>query len=239
MSDKSNTSFIPKSPVRGSSNPRPVKRLYVISIVTSILFISTVFAAGGIFIYSLSLERNLQAEQQRLNEAREAFNQSDLEQVLEFEARLQAANELLNQQVYLPVLFTALEDTALLSTTYTNFEYESDGFNTLRITLETTNPTFDGAIFQREVLTANPVLQGATISDVSLNKAAENDNSTAKPKIAFTIEHTAQNRLLQRNQPETTDTATTAADTTSSSLNETTATIPSSSNASSSNENNQ
>lgn len=240
MSDNSSTSFIPKNPVRGSSRPRPVKRLYLISIVASILFISTVFSAVGVFIYTLSLEQNLQAEQQRLVETRDAFNQSDLEQVLEFEARLRAANEILNQQVYLPALFTALEETALVSTAYTNFEYKKDALNTLRITLETKNPTFNGVLFQREVLASNQVLQGATITDIVFaDTSATNEEFRAAPNVSFTIEHTPQGRLLQRNQPITTNAPSAAVNPSATSLDETAAEIASSSIATTSDERNQ
>lgn len=197
MSDNSQSSFIPKNPVRGSSRPRPVKRLYLISIVATILFISSALASAGIFVYTLSLEGSLRAEQQRLNEQRDSFSQSDLEQVLEFEARLGAAKQILNQQVYLPALFESLEATALQSTTYVGFAYEKIGVNNILVTLESSNPTFNGVLFQREVLAQNEILEGARIEDISL--AAPTAKSPVN-SVAFTIEHNPNGRLLLVNQ---------------------------------------
>lgn len=204
MSEQSSSSFIPKKPVRGSSRPRPVKRVYLISIVSSVLFVAALLASGGLFIYTISLEQELTSEQQRLNQQRETFSQSDLQRVLEFEARLQAANQLLNQQVYIPTLFRALEDTVLQSTVYRGLEYEKEGPNRINVTLETTNPTFDGVLFQREVFASNPTLQGVSITDVSFtsidNNQQQQQTADVANEVQFTIEHDLNNTLLERSQ---------------------------------------
>lgn len=199
MNEQSQSSFIPKNPVRGSSRPRPVRRIYLLSIIASSIFVATLMAAVGIFIYTITLERELAAQQQRLNEQRDSFSQSNLEQVLEFEARLEAANQILSQQVYVPVLLEALEQTALQSTTYSGFEYEKDDANNSIITLNSTNPSFDGIIFQREVLASNEILQGAKIQDISYG--GNTDDATAVNQIQFAIEHTPNSALLRTNQP--------------------------------------
>lgn len=215
MNEQSPSSFIPKKPVRGSSRPRPIKRVYLISVVASVLFVTSLLASGGLFVYTIALERDLAAEQQRLNEQRETFNQSDMERALEFEARLQAANQIFNQQVYLPTLLQALEETALQSTVYRGLSYEKSAMNDINITLDTTNPTFDGVLFQREVLTSNKTLQGVSFTDVSFELADANieDPAQVVNQVQFTIEHSPHSSLLQRNQPQNIAPAPTAVDT--------------------------
>lgn len=182
------SSFIPKGPVRGTVKPRGVRRVYILTYVTYVLFFGTLLATAGVFMYGLSIDTQLVAEKDRLLQERESFNQADLERIRELELRMDTAFAILDRHVSLRSVLEALEATTLRPVQIYGFEYIKDIDNSLILTMTARTENFNNALFQREIFASNDVLNGATISELSFTEAELGDGSSIKTQeVEFTI----------------------------------------------------
>ena len=189
MENQQGGSFIPKSPVRGTVKPSGVRKVYIFTYVAFVFFFGTLLATAGTFFYNISIESQLAAQKERLAQARNSFNQADLERVRELESRMDSAFGILNKKVSILTLLEALQDTTLRSVQIKGFEYIKNIDNSLNLKLAIETTDFNAALFQREVLSGSPVLKGATISDIThtnIDSVSEGE-SLSKSTVSFTV----------------------------------------------------
>jgi len=188
MENSQGTSFIPKSPVKGTVKPRGVRRVYILTYVTYVLFFGTLLATAGVFMYGLTIDAQLVSEKERLSVERDSFNQADLEKVRELESRMDTAFSILDRHVSLHSVFKALEVVTLRPVQLYGFEYTKDLNNSLNLTLLARTKNFNNALFQREILSGNAILNGATISDIKYTGSEPEDGlPAASEEVQFTI----------------------------------------------------
>lgn len=188
MENSQSNSFIPKTPVRGTVNKRRgVRKVYVLSYLTFVLFFGTLIATAGTFFYNLTVAADLVAQKDLLSEQRSTFSQSDLERVRDLDARMNMAQNILSRHVSVHSVFSALESTTLRPVELTNFSYikEEDG---LKLSLGANMPDFNTALFQREKLRENSILKGAIISGITYETEVGEQEGTIKPNVTFTVE---------------------------------------------------
>ncbi|GEM_PF-511169 len=178
MENPQGASFIPKSPVRGSTKPRKVRRVYVLTYVAFVCFIGSLLAAGGMFFYDLSIDRKIDNQKILLSEEQNAFSQSDLEHVRDLENRMNTADAILNKHVSVHAVLTALEKSTLATTQLTELAYSKEPDGSLLLNVYTKIPDFNATLFQREILTGNTILSGAEIIELAYNDiTAEEDGA--------------------------------------------------------------
>lgn len=208
MNDQSQSSFIPRNPVRGSSQPRPVKRVYLLSIISTVFFISTVTMAAGVWFYSYTLKNDLKEEQARLASEQDAFNQSSLERVLEFESRLDSAKQLFTRQIILTDVLNALEENTVASNRFQAFAYTNPGTEAATLSLTGVAQDFNATIFQREILKNHPQLATADFIEVTSGVTEEENEAgitTTASDVTFTIAYEPTMRRGAAQTAPTTD----------------------------------
>jgi len=169
MEKPQGTSFIPKSPVKGTVKPRGVRKVYILTYVTYVLFFGTLISAAGLFVYGLTIEQQLVSEKNRLADERKSFKEADLERVRDLEVRMNTAFSVLDRQVSVHSIFEALERSTVKPIQIEGLEYVKDIDNSLNVTLRAVTEIFNSALFQREIFASDSVLAGASFSEVSFS----------------------------------------------------------------------
>lgn len=189
MDSSQTSSFIPKTPVRGAVAKRKVRKVYVFTYLIYIFFLGTLIAAGVMWFFKLSAENELSAVQQNLAVEKGKFNQSNMAQVIDLDDRMNQASRLLSQQISLASVFTALEQVTVAPVSLTGFKYEKAESATLELALRARTNTFNAALYQRQVLASNPVLAGATVTDVQYGQeeTAIENATIVNNVVTFTI----------------------------------------------------
>jgi hypothetical protein len=188
MENSQRNSFIPRSPIKGTVKPRGVRRVYILTYVSYILFFGTLLATSGVFVYSITLDNQLSSEKARLSAERELFNQADLERVKELESRLKTSQNILDRHVSVHSILNALETTTLRPVQIDGFEYVKDSNNSLDLTLTARTQNFNDALFQREIFFSNGILNGAQVSEIKFEESDVSDASaTTYEEVQFTL----------------------------------------------------
>ena len=101
MEPKFQTSFIPKKSIIEASKTRfssPAPRgNNVFSIASTIIFLLTLLACGGLFIYKNSLISQIAKADKDLNDARAAFQEETIQNLMETNSRINAVKALLEK----------------------------------------------------------------------------------------------------------------------------------------------
>jgi len=110
--------------------------------------------------------------------------------VLDLSKRLSEAHGLVNQQVSLGLVFSALEKTTIAPVTLSGMTYEKAESAKLLLTLTARASDFNAALYQRQVLSTNEVLAGAKITNVQygVQETTGDDSAQVSEMVTFTIE---------------------------------------------------
>lgn len=191
MADSQNSSFIPKAPKAKDTSAGRGRKVYILSYVSFVLFFGALIATGIVFFLAYQQDRSLALEQDRLQQEQAKFNDSELAGIQELASRLSAAETLLERHVSPVSILQSLEFTLLKSVTVTNFLYSKseDGAYTVEISAEA--PQFNAALFQREILSGNPILANADLTEVTygtvMSEEGELNTEANKDFVSFKV----------------------------------------------------
>ena len=182
------SSFIPKGPVRGTVKPKSVRKVYILTYVSYVLFFGTVLAAMVVFGYGLRIDSQLAAEKSSLFAERESFNQSDLERLRELEFKMNTALSLLDRHVSLHSVLVAMEATTVGPVQIYGLEYIKDINNSLNLILKAKTENFNNALFQREIFASDSVLAGASVSEIEFTQSrSDAELFSGSQEVNFTL----------------------------------------------------
>lgn len=209
------TSFIPQRPTQGNLKKRNVRKVYILTYISFILFFATILGTAGTYVYKTVANNRLDAEKKLLTDERSKFDESDMESVRELNRRIENAKNRIDNHISVVSIFTALEESTLQKLRFTGFEYKRVQESIPTITLSGVTDTFNSVLFQRTVLATNKILASATFSKVELTSTKESKGITAEKTISFTISGDIDPSLIKFSPTvstfETTETNTTAA----------------------------
>ena len=186
-----NSSFIPK---RGSSQrrrPGRNKQLLVLSVVSYSLLFAAIIAAAATLFYQNFVMVQFQDQVTALNNAIQVFNTDDLERVSEFDSSLKHAIDRSNNSVSIVSLLDALDIATIRPVQITDLNIERQVDDHFVVAGSVTTNSFDAAIFQRKILSANRRL----FNDVVIEDVVNFDSFTEGDAAAG--QATASSRTVQ------------------------------------------
>lgn len=192
MDSSQGSSFIPKTPVRGSVQKRRPRKIYVFSFLIYIFFIGTIIAAGIFWFIKYSEENELERVQAALTEERGRFNESELLRVSEVDARIDEASSLLNSQVSVLRILEAIESVTLSSVTMIGFDYMKAESAELVLALNAAAGDFNSARFQRQVISSNTVLAGSALENITYGAQADAGTGVVTDVVNFVLRKTIE-----------------------------------------------
>jgi len=168
MPGSSNTSFIPKrNPATGDKrNSR--RQVYVGTFVVRILFIASLLATLGVFVYEYRLNKALDAEIVALNTAIVTFNEAEMQRVQEADLRLSQANTRLAYSASIVTLLEAVEASVTDSVQITELDIARVSDEAFEVQAKIKTTSFDSVMFQRTILDSGRTLAFAEIKDLVL-----------------------------------------------------------------------
>lgn len=168
MPGSSNTSFIPKRNPSGGDRRNSRRQVYVGTFVVQILFIASLLATAGVFVYEYRLNKALDAEIVALNSAIGTFNEAEMQRVQATDLRLTQANTRLAYSAAITTLLEAIEASVADSVQITELAIERVSDDSFEVAAQIKTSSFDSVIFQRTVLDDSRTLAFAEIKDLVL-----------------------------------------------------------------------
>ncbi|MEX0933243.1 MAG: hypothetical protein WDZ74_00675 [Candidatus Paceibacterota bacterium] len=210
MDEKFRSSFIPKQPLVGqeSGSPRYTKRRRESSSpfvgLSVLMFTLSLLVFGGVWGYTLFVEREIQDMEVRLEEQRQQFQPAEIAEYKRFDDRLKVAASILNNHIALSEIFSLLEEVTLPSVRYTTFDFSKDEIvsteaevdgvivqtpasERLSIALGGEAGTFEDIALQAEEFKKNQFVRNSTFSTFQLNETG---------MIGFAIQATLDPSLI-------------------------------------------
>ena len=189
------SSFIPASPVRvEAASASRSRKVYVLTYVSFVLFFGAVIATVIVFFIGFQEQRNLEFQQSQLDQEFEKFSKGELAEVQELSIRLSEAKRLLDQTVSPVSILAALEISTVRSVTISDLKLSKQDDGKYLLELIAKAPHFNATRYQRDLITGNPVLAGATISQTTYGTISDStkeknteEEATNEELVTFTI----------------------------------------------------
>ncbi len=122
METKFQTSFIPKQPVTAEA-PRRASSASLFFLLTFIIFMASLASAGGVFIYSEIIKKNINEGKSQLTLNKNAFDPNTISQITRLNNRINAADSLLKKHKSVSTLFLVLSNSTLKNVRFSDFNY--------------------------------------------------------------------------------------------------------------------
>lgn len=188
-------SFIPKRNSQPKPSVRSNKRIYLFSYLSYIVFFGTLLSVIGIYLLNQQAERKLEDSIVAVEQARTSFNQEQISAIVDFEERLNVAQELINTQLSVSELLGLLEGVVLRSVQLNTFSYTKNDAGGPLMSVSAVADDFDSVLFQRMTLAEDEVFATAAVSGVAFGSVANElgDGSAAasvrtdSEAVTFTI----------------------------------------------------
>lgn len=192
MSPQGPSSFIPKSPAKTAVRPRGVRKIYVFTYLSLVLFFGTLIASAGTFFFDVTVKNQLAVQKQELANEQNAFNARDLERLKELEDRIENAKRLLGTHVSVADLFAELENSTVATVQLTGASYERTEFGGISMAVNALTKSFNDARFQRDIYASNEVLRDAGILGPQYTtgfgeSTTVSPNTASKSGVTFTL----------------------------------------------------
>ena len=133
-----------------------------------ILFIASLLATLGVFVYEYRLNKALDAEIVALNTAIVTFNEAEMQRVQEADLRLSQANTRLAYSASIVTLLEAVEASVTDSVQITELDIARVSDEAFEVQAKIKTTSFDSVMFQRTILDSGRTLAFAEIKDLVL-----------------------------------------------------------------------
>jgi hypothetical protein len=186
MDPQVSTSFIPKKPLAES----PVRRRRGTSLfylLALLIFIASVVAAGGAFVYGRYLTASLDSKKDQLEKYQASFDLPTIQALIRFDSRLTQARMIIGKHIAPSAIFSFLSQQTLEKVQFKNFDYlVGDADHPPTITLTGVADSFATIALQSDQFGNSKVLKDIIFSDISIqgpNKVAFSVKASVDPAL--------------------------------------------------------
>jgi hypothetical protein len=116
------SSFIPKKPLVDTVQSTG-HSINFFSLIASIIFITVLLIAGGIFGYGMLTKKAIESKKQQLTKIEADFQTSELAAITRLDNRIESAKMLLRQHQAMSSFYDYLSSVTLRDVQFTNFSY--------------------------------------------------------------------------------------------------------------------
>ena len=174
MEPKFQTSFIPKEALTAATTGRrPRGTASLITVAAVVLFLGSLVAALGIFLYGLFLERSIESKNASLARAKEEFEPALITELTRLDGRINAAQEILQKHVAVSEIFSLLSSYTLESVRFDNFNYQNDSAGKITLSMKGQAKSFGSLANQSDVFAKVPFLKNQIFGSPNLDAAGK------------------------------------------------------------------
>ncbi len=170
-------SFIPQRPSQVAPQKRGVRRVYVLTYISYILFFVSVFSSVGIFLYGRILDAQLSDTKARLIEEESRFSEGEIESIRVLNTQITLAGDLMNKHLSVNKIFSELERITSQALTLTSFSYKREGESSPEVDIQGKTEVVGSLIFQRDVLSSSELFRNTSFEEVTLTTSAEESDT--------------------------------------------------------------
>jgi hypothetical protein len=151
METKFQTSFIPKQPVT-SDAPHHASATSLFFLFGFIIFMASIAAAGGVFIYGQIVKKNIDNGTSQLTLNRNAFDPNTINEITRLNDRINAATYLLQNHKSVSTLFLVLGNATLKNVRFNDFNYTGVG-DKISLTMKGQATSYETVALQAKAFT--------------------------------------------------------------------------------------
>jgi len=122
---KFTTSFIPKKPVAPTVT-KYNKGSNFLNIITIAIFLGTLVFSGGVYLYKLNVQRQINGQIETLKKARAEFDENFIQSATRLNSRIIAVKNLIDTHKAPSEVFSLLQQHTLDTVRFNNFTYSTD-----------------------------------------------------------------------------------------------------------------
>ncbi len=186
MVDIPRSSFIPKE--NSGMTPgraRRTRTFHIFGFIATVALVGSLLSAGFVYFLKNSASANLTSAEQALSEQKNLFSIESINEVKEFDRRLQAASLLIGNHISPLKIFSALEQRAKQRIQFTQFSLEHTPGIEVIVQLQGKTSEFGVLALQESSFGDDALLKNVVFSQVSTEDQTEEGG--AAQGIAFTL----------------------------------------------------
>ena len=189
MDPKFRSSFIPKKSITTkSAGPKTYRSFNVLTFATTILFVVSLAASIGMFLYERFIEDSIDKKGIELEKARQTINPSLLEEFKALDEKLRTAEELLGRHIAMTLFFEFLESSTLQNVQYNDFSYILDTAGNISIDMAGTARSFNAIALQSDIFRDSGMMLESRFTRLNLDDSGNVEfNVTSKLDPSFVL----------------------------------------------------
>lgn len=162
------TTFIPKTPA-STTTAAPPKTVNIFVLITSLVFIFSLIAAGGAYFYRAVLTRNIEELSRSVTRAEEIVSPALVGRLNAYDKRSRAVKTLLDKHIVLSPVFDLLEALAISSVRFSDFEYSLGREGNAKLVLSGEAKSYSALAAQSNLLGKSEYIKEPIFSNFALN----------------------------------------------------------------------
>lgn len=163
------TSFIPKKPQSPASKRSRGGVINIFFLISLIIFLGALTVTASVFLYERVVTQNIAEKSTQLEQAREAFEPTLIEELSKIDIRIQSAQEILDSHIALSAFFELLERSTLKSIQFNNFTNVTSPDGRVGITMKGTARSFSSVALQSDVFGTDPFIRNPLFTNLNLD----------------------------------------------------------------------
>lgn len=188
------TTFIPKKPTVSIDPER--RSVGFFSLISLIIFIGTLVAAGGAYFYKYTLEKDIVQLSNELKEQEDKFDPNFIKVMNRFNARIEGAKAILNRHIAVSPVFEALSRATLQSVQLQSFSFNSSnvgGKPSVRVNIKGVaapqgrESAYGSLAAQADRMNKDKYIKQPVFSSFNLNEQG---------RVTFTLDANVDSRLI-------------------------------------------
>ena len=183
MEPKFQTSFIPKKSITEASGTQSSKEhsSNIFSIISTAIFVLTLLAYGGLYIYKNSVKNQIVQADKDLNDARKVFQVDTIQDLIDANDRIMAIKSLLNKHTVVYKILTLLQTLTAKDVRFSDFAYTNKGGVSIIMAGESRG--YNAMAFQSDIFSKSEYIKDQSFSEFSLS-----ENGNVKFKISLSLD---------------------------------------------------
>lgn len=171
MENKFQTSFIPKKSLEDTGKVHVPTPLSIFFVISTIIAIVAVLSSAAIFGYSYYLNKRIVAVQGRVAAKQGVLNDSQVNNIVRVNNKLQAASNLLKNHTAVTGLFSFLEDNTLKNLRFNSFQFAYLSPTRVSVSMKGQARSFGAVAKQSEAFASatKPYFKEPVFSDLGLD----------------------------------------------------------------------
>lgn len=174
------SSFIPQSPVMGSSTPKRRRggNFDFFVLIGLVLFVASATLAAGVFLYVQFLESSNVSKLEQLERAKQAFEPALIQELTRLDDRMRSADAVLAGHIAPTSIFRLLEQLTLQTVAFSSFDFTTTN-NEIAMSMQGLAQSVNSIALQADLLSRSGTIVNPIFSDINRQIGGVRFNFTA------------------------------------------------------------